>query len=173
MQKFPNALRASWLLLRTLMGLNLAMGVFILAMLVASLTAGRPVMHAMGIHPLSSDRGVIFGMRVIMVLGLTAIPLTHRLLARLLAIVETVRDGDPFVSQNAVRLQKIAWTSLVLEVLHWVIGGIAASASTPDAVLDINWSFSPSGVVAILLFFVLARVFEHGTRMREDLEGTV
>jgi hypothetical protein len=30
-----------------------------------------------------------------------------------------------------------------------------------------------TGWLAVLLLFVLARVFDYGTRMRDDLEGTV
>jgi hypothetical protein len=36
-----------------------------------------------------------------------------------------------------------------------------------------NWTFSVTRWIAVLLLFVLARVFEQGARMREDLEGTV
>ena len=32
---------------------------------------------------------------------------------------------------------------------------------------------SPAVWLAVLLLFVLARVFDHGARMREELEGTV
>jgi hypothetical protein len=57
--------------------------------------------------------------------------------------------------------------------LHLAVGAVAASASSKSQPLDIDWSFSIAGWLAVLLLFVLARVFEHGTRMREDLEGTV
>jgi hypothetical protein len=39
--------------------------------------------------------------------------------------------------------------------------------------LRINGNFQITGWLAILLMFVLAQVFLEGTRMREDLEGTV
>jgi hypothetical protein len=94
-------------------------------------------------------------------------------LTRLLEIVETVRLGDPFVSENAARLETIAWIVLGLELLHFAVGAIASSVSTAAQPLDIDWNFSVTRWLAILLCFVLARVFEHGTRMREDLEGTV
>jgi hypothetical protein len=45
--------------------------------------------------------------------------------------------------------------------------------STPSAPLDINWSFSLTRWIAVLLLFVLARVFEQGARMREELAGTI
>ena len=36
-----------------------------------------------------------------------------------------------------------------------------------------DWSFSLTPWLAVVLLFVLARVFDEGTRMRDDLEGTV
>ena len=32
---------------------------------------------------------------------------------------------------------------------------------------------SPGGLFAVLMIFVLARIFRHGSEMRADLEGTV
>ena len=91
----------------------------------------------------------------------------------LLAIVETVRIGDPFVAGNAARLRGIAWAVLGLELLHLGVGAVAAAVSTGAASLDVGWSFSVTRWLAVLLLFVLAVVFEQGTRMRADLEGTV
>jgi hypothetical protein len=54
-----------------------------------------------------------------------------------------------------------------------VIGVIAARTRSAVQELDINWSFSITPWLAVLLLFVLARVFEHGARMRAELEGTV
>lgn len=39
--------------------------------------------------------------------------------------------------------------------------------------LDIGWSPSVDGWLSVLLLFILARVFDAGTKMRIDLEGTV
>jgi hypothetical protein len=39
--------------------------------------------------------------------------------------------------------------------------------------LELDWSFSFAPWLAVLLLFVLARVFEHGAWMRAELEGTV
>ena len=113
------------------------------------------------------------GMRAIAALGLVAIPLNYVVLKRLLAIVETVRAGDPFVAANASRLQVIAWVLLAVNLLSIVIGAIALTVSTPAHPLHLNAGFSISGWLAVLLTFLLARVFAEGTLMREDLEGTV
>ena len=45
--------------------------------------------------------------------------------------------------------------------------------STPGHPVDIDAGFSVPGWLAVLLTFVLARVFAEGTLMREDLQGTV
>ena len=102
-----------------------------------------------------------------------AIPLNNAVLRRLLAIVETVRSGDPFVAANAYRLQAIAWVLLALQFLSLVIGGIGKAISTPSHPLHLDAGFSASGWLAVLLTFVLARVFAEGALMREDLEGMV
>ncbi|MEX2111247.1 MAG: DUF2975 domain-containing protein [Gemmatimonadaceae bacterium] len=156
-----------------LIKLNLLMGFLILALLIASLVAAEAVMAALGAKPAGGDSTLFLGMRLIMVIGIAAVPLAHVVLTRLLAIVETVRLGNPFVSENAACLETIAWMVLGLELLHFAVGAIASSVSTAAQPLDIDWNFSVTRWLAILLCFVLARVFEHGTRMREDLEGTV
>jgi hypothetical protein len=113
------------------------------------------------------------GLRAIAVVGLVAVPVNDVVLRRLLAIVETVRAGDPFVATNASRLQAIAWGLLALQLLSLVVGTIAKSVSTPAHPLHLQAGFSISGWLAVLLTFLLARVFAEGTHMREDLEGTV
>ena len=113
------------------------------------------------------------GLRAIAVLGLITIPLNYVILKRLLAIVTTVRVGDPFVAANASRLRAIAWALLALNILSVVIGAIGKSVSTPAHPLHLDAGFSINGWLAVLLTFLLARVFAEGTLMREDLEGTV
>jgi hypothetical protein len=119
-----------------------------------------------------ADR-LILGMHAIALLGIAATPLNYVVLKRLLAIVETVRAGDPFVAANAVRLQAIAWALLALQLLSLIIGAIARTVSTPAHPLDLDAGFSVNGWLAVLLTFLLARVFAEGTLMREELEGTV
>jgi hypothetical protein len=113
------------------------------------------------------------GLRVIAVLGLVAIPLNHAVLKRLLAIVETVRAGEPFMASNAGRLQSIAWVLLALNVLSIVIGAIARMVSSPAHPLHLNAGFSINGWLVVLLTFVLARVFAEGTLMRDNVERPV
>jgi len=112
-------------------------------------------------------------LRAIAVLGAIAIPLNYVVLQRLLAIVETVRTGDAFVPANADRLQTIAWVLLALQLLSIAIGAIGKAISTAAHPLHLDAGFSASGWLAVILTFVLARVFAEGTQMRRDLDGTV
>ena len=130
-------------------------------------------MSAFKLSPSPEAERLVMGLRAIAVLGLAAIPLNHVVLKRLLAIVETVRAGDPFVAANASRLQAIAWVLLALNLLSIVIGAIAKTVSTPAHPLHLDAGFSINGWLAVLLTFVLARVFAEGALMREDVEGTV
>jgi Protein of unknown function (DUF2975) len=166
------ALPIAYVLLRILIVLNWLGGAAILALLVV-MPNEQWIMAAFKLSPSPEAERLVMGLRVIAVLGLAAIPLNHAVLKRLLAIVETVRAGDPFVTANAHRLQGIAWALLALNLLSIVIGAIAKTVSTPAHPLHINAGFSINGWLAVLLTFLLARVFAEGTLMREDLEGTV
>lgn len=116
---------------------------------------------------------LIVGLHVIAVVLLATTPLYDVVLRRLLAIVASVRSGDPFVPSNATHLRTIAWVLLVLQVLGLVVGAIVKAVAVPSHPLHINAGFSVNGWLAVLLTFLLARVFATGTLMRDDLEGIV
>jgi hypothetical protein len=166
------ALPLAYVLLRILIVLNWVGAAAILALLFV-LPNEQWIMAAFKLSPSPEAERLVMGLRAIAVLGLAAIPLNHAVLKRLLAIVETVRGGDPFVAANASRLQAIAWVLLALNLLSIVIGAIADTVSTPAHPLHISAGFSINGWLAVLLTFLLARVFAEGALMREDLEGTV
>ncbi len=166
-----DALTMSRKLVRALIVLNVVMGVLILALLVASLVAKGFVMEALGMQPVGGSSPMAAG-RVVMVIGILSTPLAHVVLTRLLDIVNTVRHG-PFVPVNASRLRTMGWALLGLEVLHLGVGAVSMMVSTDAQPINLGWSFSATRWLAVLLLFVLARVFEQGTRLREDLEGTV
>ncbi len=166
------ALPITHVVLRILIVLNWIVAVAILALLLVSPNE-QWIMSALKLSPSPEAARVVMGLRAIAVLGLVAIPINYFILKRLLAIVQTVRDGDPFVGVNASRLQGIAWALLALQILSLIIGAIGDAISTPAHPVDIDAGFSINGWLAVLLTFLLARVFAAGTLMREDLEGTV
>jgi hypothetical protein len=166
------ALPIAYVVLRILIVVNWLGGAAILALLVA-LPNEQWIMAAFKLSPSPEAERLVMGLRAIAALGLVTIPLNYVVLRRLLAIVETVRAGDPFVTANAHRLQGIAWALLALNLLSIAIGAIAKTVSSPAYPIHLNAGFSINGWLAVLLTFLLARVFEEGALMREDLEGTV
>jgi hypothetical protein len=159
--------------LRILIVLNWIFGALIVAMLAISLLAQEWTWRALGVGAVSGHGGLVAGMRAIMVIGIAGIPIAYVVLSRLLEIVESVRAGEPFTAGNAGRLRTIAWALLGLELLHLGVVAIGSAVSKKGVALRINGNLHVTGWLAILLLFVLAQVFLEGTRLREDLEGTV
>ena len=131
------------------------------------------MIRALGVSGFAGPRWVMMAMRGIAALGLVAILLNHEILRRLLGIIVTVRRGDPFVAENAYRLNAIAWFLLVLQLLGMVIAAIGKAIANHGNPFHVDAGFSVAGWLAVILTFVLARVFAEGTLMREDLEGTI
>jgi hypothetical protein len=166
------AVSIAYVLLRILVVVNCLGGLAILALLVV-LPNERWIMSAFKLSPSPDAARLVMGLRAIAVLGLCAIPLNHVVLKRLLAIIKTVRLGQPFVAANVSRLQAIAWVLLALNLLSIVIGAIGKSVSTAQHPLHLDAGFSINGWLVVVLTFVLARVFAEGTLMRKDVQGTV
>ena len=169
---YSAALPIAYVVLRLLILLNWLMGAAILILLFV-VPNERWIMSALELTPSAEAERIVWGLRAIAGIGLITVPINHQILKRLVAMVETVRSGDPFVAANAFRLQTIAWLLLALQLLGLVIAAIVRSISTSAHPVDIDAGFSINGWLAVLLTFVLARIFAVGTLMREDLEGTV
>ncbi len=159
--------------LRVLAALNLVCLFFFVAVLASSLLAEGAIRQALlETRPAEDPHAMLAVIRIAMAIGIAVVPLVHVLLNRLKAIVETVRAGDPFVATNADRLRVIAWCLLGIQICDLCFGAVSLTlAAGTDAVS--GWTFSLTGWLAVALLFVLARVFAHGTRMRDELEGTV
>ena len=159
--------------LRLLVKLNILFGIFIFALLISTLIAGGPVMKALGLIPTPDIDRLLLAARGIMIIGILAAPVVHLIYTRLLAMVETVNDGDPFVIENAARLQTIAWAIVGLEIMHVGVVLLANGVIVQGQEVDIGEKFSITPWLTILLLFVLARVFDQGARMRDELAATV
>ena len=169
---YSAALPIAFVALRILIVVNWLVGAGIVVLLLV-MPNEQWIMSAFKLSPGPEAERIVMGLRAIAIVGLITIPLNHVVLTRLLAMVGTVRAGDPFVAANAYRLRAIAWTLLTLQLLGLVIAAIVKAVSTPEYPIDIDAGFSINGWLAVLLTFILARVFAEGTLMREDLEGTV
>ena len=171
-RSYSAALPILYVVLRLLVLFNWLVGAAILALLLV-MPNEQWIMSAFKLSPGPEAERIIMGLRAVAVLGLVTIPINYLILKRLIGIVETVRGSDPFVAKNAERLYAIAWALLALQILSMIIGGIGESISTREHPVDLDAGFSINGWLAVLLTFVLARVFAEGTLMREDLQGTI
>lgn len=174
MPRSPNALPLARLLIRGLIVLNFVYALAIGALLVATLVSPKLLFNALiGLEGADAWQ-VRAALRGVVVLGILGAYVAYRVLRELLAIVETVQVGDPFIADNARRLNAIAWWVLGAEGLRVGVAALVWSASRfVPSIAGIHAGFSFTPWLAVVLLFVLARVFEEGTRMRADLAGTV
>ena len=170
---YPDSLVLARRVIRVLIKLNLLTGGLIIALLIASVLNEAWVMRALGIRPVEFESRVFLGAQLIMVIGICTVPVVDFVSRRLLKIVDSVRIGNPFIVVNAERLRAIAWALLTLDLMHLMVGFIGSKISSVGVPLHLSWGFSLTRCLAVLMLFVLARVFEEGARMREELEGTV
>jgi hypothetical protein len=169
---YSTALSIARALLRIFRGLNLIMGLMVLGWFLATFIWAPFFQHFFSVQPARLDPDLLLpALRVWMLLTLPALAAVHLLLTRLLAMVETVRAGNPFVPDNAVRLKTIAWCMLGLQLFDLVCGAMAAIMNAAGS--RIEWHWWPTGWLAVALLFVLAQVFEEGTRMRGELEAMI
>ncbi len=110
---------------------------------------------------------------VIFALGILLMGLIWTIMRRLLAIIDSVEDGNPFMRANAVRLKAIGWLMVAVQIIGLPLAVAAGNAADMFGESDTGVDFSLNGVLAILLVFILAGIFERGAEMREELEGTV
>ena len=169
---YSAALPIAFVLLRILIVLNWLFGVALLVLLLV-MPNEQWIMQAFKLTLGPEAERLIMGLRAVAMLGLLTVPINYMILRRLLAMVETVRVGDPFVADNAYRLNTIAWLLLALQVISMIIGGLGRALSTPEHPIHLDAGLSLNGWLAVLLTFVLARVFAEGTIMRDELEATV
>jgi hypothetical protein len=91
-------------------------------------------------------------------------------------ILVSVRQGDPFTAANVRRLRIVGLLLLIGTPIAALTASafeqaLASSVSAPGSGIAIG--VPGGGLIAGLGVFVLAQVFEHGVRMREDIAGTV
>jgi hypothetical protein len=121
-------------------------------------------------HP---DHNVVVAIVAIMLLALIPLAMMLLFLHLLRLIVDSVGIGDPFVPENAVRLSRMAWLAVGIQLASIPIGAVGAWLAEHADAGDIDIGVSLQGLALALVLFVLARVFRQGAEMREELEGTV
>jgi hypothetical protein len=131
--------------LRILIVLNLVSLPFFVAILAGSALAEGVIREALlKSDPKQDSAAILAALRIVMSIGIAAVPLAHILLTRLRAVVETVRAGDPFVAANADRLQVIAWCLLGLQLCDLGFGAVSLTLLSEFEAVP-GWTFSLTG----------------------------
>jgi hypothetical protein len=112
-----------------------------------------------------------FSLGLAAIVALLAIGLVF--LRHLDRFVRAVHDGHPFAHGHALRLRRMAWLMLGMESLSILIGLYANWMGPGFAWMEVGGGLSITGLIAVLMLFVMARVFAAGSAMREDLDGVV
>jgi len=88
-------------------------------------------------------------------------------------IIETVGEGDPFVPENASRLNAMGWIAVAAHILAIPLNLTSQWLETISDRFRTDFGISFAVILLAVVLFILARVFREGTRMRDELEGTV
>lgn len=169
----PTLLRATRGLLWLILGLVAASALLILGVSIALIVAWPEAMAEFRNSPEFIDVATLrFPVGVLMALLFAILAAAADMVRQLQALVASAA-GDPFIPANAGRLRRIGWALVAVQLLaiplHWTASSIAKAGSE----FANMGGLSLGSLLAILLAFVLAAVFEQGAAMRDELEGTV
>ena len=159
----------------------MAFGAVVLVFVIGALDVSRDTIEAQ----MAAETGHVdfalplFASFGVLLIGFAIVAALFVFFGKLRAIINTVSQGDPFVPVNAERLSLMAWLMLGVQLL--VLAAIPFALQLVDFVrvfgedsdIKIDGGFDLSGILLVIILFILARVFRHGAAMREDLEGTV
>lgn len=88
-------------------------------------------------------------------------------------IIKSVGEGSPFVMDNVRRLTGMAWCAIGFQTIAVVVTLVDGPLNRMMGRDELPTDVDIAGFVLALTLFVLARVFERGAAMQDDLEGTV
>jgi hypothetical protein len=160
--------------LRALVVINILAGAVLLSLFAWSfLNEAQFLSAALKMTPAADQGTFLTGFRIALSTILPAVIAGHLLFTRLLAIIGSVAEGEPFAAANGERLQVAAWSLLVIQLCDLLFGYGATMADLAVGERLSGWSPSIAGWLSVLLIFVLARVFREGARLRAEAELTI
>lgn len=160
-------------LLWLILGLIAASGVLVVGVAIALIIAWPEVMAEFRNSREFIDVTTLRFPVSMLVLLLFAILAAAAYMVRQLQALVASTTSDPFVPANAARLRRVGWALVVTQLLAIPLQWTASSIAKAGSEFGGMGGISLGSLLAILLAFVLAAVFERGTAMRDELEGTV
>lgn len=124
---------------------------------------------------------VVWMIAGIMLFAVIMMLLTLFSINRLRRIVDSVGEGNPFTRINGTRLRGMGVAVFAIQVITFFGGILATTILTTlgevkpdrDFHMDIGSGISVSGILLVLLLIILARVFDRGADMQDELEATI
>lgn len=124
---------------------------------------------------------VLWSIAGLLIVLMAILLLSYFTIDRLKKIVGSVSDGDPFTQMNGVRLRGMGVAILIIQILTIALGAVFGLVFSllgemkdgKEDTMHMDFSISLSGILLVLLLILLARVFDRGAEMREELDGTV
>jgi Protein of unknown function (DUF2975) len=167
-------LRITKLLVYVIMGFVALAGA-----LLAIVSVGLPIFWTEAIaeitkeNPGTNTTNLLPWLLMIFALAILVLGLLWTMMRKLLAIMDSVENGNPFVIANALRLRAIGWMMVGLQIVGLPLAAAAGNVADIFGENDVGFDLPLNSILAILLVFILAGIFERGAEMREELEGTV
>ncbi|MEM8918178.1 MAG: DUF2975 domain-containing protein [Pseudomonadota bacterium] len=124
---------------------------------------------------------VVWMIAGLMLLGIVMMLITLFGINRLRRIIDSVSEGNPFTRINATRLRGMGVAAFAIQIVTF-FGSLLASAMVAtlgevqpgeEFSMHIEGGLSISGILLVLLLIILARVFDRGAEMQDELQGTV
>lgn len=181
--KFLNSFKSNDPLLlaaKLIVGFGIGIMIFALVMIGLGLGALATVERATIVTELAkagAPANMVWLVAVALALAMGLLFLGTRFLLELFGIMDSVGHGDPFQPENGTRLSRMGWLAIgaqaIVLALKSVVKVLEPYAIKAGERIDIDLDLDMSGVLLVLILFILARVFRHGAAMRADLEGTV
>ena len=165
---------------KLIVGFGIGIMIFVMVMIGLGLGATATVERADIIAEFSkvgAPKNMVWLVAVVLALIFAMLFLGVRFLLELFGIIDSVGKGDPFQPENGARLSRMAWLALAAQGVALALKGVV-KVLEPYAIkaghkVGLEFDLNLTGVLLVLILFILARVFRHGAAMREDLEGTV
>lgn len=167
-------LRSTKLFLRFIQGIAILAGIAIVAAIPLIWYFGDHVLaemakqgsHLPGNEALAAITAILAGCLILLTLAFL-------LLRHLSALIDTVDQGSPFIPENAKRLRTMGWLVLAMQGLAFLALPFASWLHHALPHGEVKFSVDLTGILTAMLLFILARVFDRGTQLEADIEGTV
>lgn len=161
---------------RLLVGLNvlnwLLLAIFMIILVIMTARPDLLIDALAKASPRVDGQQVVELFRIVLLLCIPIALAAHIIFTRLVAMIDSVDRGRVFAAENAQRLRIIGWCLLATQVIDAGYGWLSYQLGLASGE-HFAWQPSLTAWLAVLMLFILARIFEQGAAMREELEQTI